>query len=109
MSRTSNLTRHARKGVHQIRSAAHDIKSSADGHVASIARTLRSMRHDAAGALKEGIEQLEETASDYVRQGKRKAHSMEISAQRAIKHRPITSTRAAMGIGFLAGSYFARR
>ena len=109
MSRASNLSRHARKGVHQVQAAAHHIKSTADGHVATIGRTLRGMQRDAVGAVKEGMGQLGETASDYVRQGKRKARSMEVSAQRTIKQRPITWVLGAIGIGFLAGRFFARR
>jgi len=95
--------------VHQVQAAAHRIKSTADGQVANIARTLRSMQRDAVGAVKEGMEQLGETASDYVRQGRRKARSIEVSAQRTIKQRPITSVLAAMGVGFLVGRFFTRR
>jgi hypothetical protein len=67
------------------------------------------MKSDAAGALKEGIEHLEETAADYVKEGRARARSMEISAKRAIRGRPIAAMLVAIGLGFLAGRLSSRR
>src|SRR5262245_3977321 len=109
MRHASNATRQARKGAHQIRSAARDLKASARDHAGSIAHTFQRMGSETVEAVKDGVEDLGETMSMYLKQGRAKARSMERSTQQAIRERPIGAALIALGVGFLLGCFYARR
>ena len=109
MRHASNMTKHARKGAHQVRAAARDLKSTARNHAGSIAGTFRRMGSDTASAVKEGVGDLRERASNIAKQGRAKAQSMEESLEHSIQERPLAAMMMALGLGFMIGVVFARR
>ncbi len=109
MRHTTNMKKHARKGAHQVRAAAHDLKATARNHAGSIAGTFQRMGTDTVEAVKEGVDDLRERVTDYAKQGRATAQSMEESLEETIHERPLAAMMTALGIGFVMGMVFARR
>lgn len=101
-SHASNMARHARRGAKRMRHTAEEARNG-------VMHTVREMGNDAVGVLRDGYDDLRETASDYIGQGRDKFESMEHSVEKQIKQHPLTSVMASLGIGFLAGFLFSRR
>jgi ElaB/YqjD/DUF883 family membrane-anchored ribosome-binding protein len=59
--------------------------------------------------MKQRATGLRETAADCVKQGRKKARSLNRSMERRIEDRPLTSLLAAAGLGLLVGIFCARR
>lgn len=109
MRHASNVAKNARKGAHQVRTAAHDLKRSARNHAGTIASTFQRMGSETVEAVKEGVEDLGDKMSDYVKQGRAKVKSFEETLDEAVQQRPLTAVLTALGVGFLFGCFYARR
>jgi ElaB/YqjD/DUF883 family membrane-anchored ribosome-binding protein len=109
MRHSSNIAKSARKGAHQVRAAARDMKHSARNHAGSIATTFQRMGSETVEAVKEGVEDLGEKMSDYVKQGRAKVQSFEGMLSQTICERPMTAALTALGIGFVFGRFYSRR
>lgn len=109
MRHASNITKNARKGAHQARAAARDLKHSARNHAGNIATTFQRMGSETVEAVKEGVEDIGEKMSDYVKQGRAKVQSFEEMLSQTVQERPLTATLTALGIGFVFGRFFSRR
>jgi len=109
MRHASNIRKNARKGAHQVRAAARDLKHSARNHAGGIATTFQRMGSDTVEAVKEGVEDIGEKMSDYVKQGRAKVQSLEGTFSETIQERPLTAVLSALGVGFLFGCFYSRR
>lgn len=101
-SHASNMARHARRGGKRVRHAADEARNG-------VMHTVREMGNEAVGALRDGYDDLRDTASDYIGQGREKFESVEQSVEKQIKQHPLTSVMASLGIGFLLGFLYSRR
>ena len=103
------MARHAKHGAHQVRSAARRVRRVAEQERNGIVHTVQKMGNDAVGALKDGYDDLRETASDYVDEGRSRLQSMERQFESRVKERPIATVLIALGAGFFAGLLYSRR
>jgi ElaB/YqjD/DUF883 family membrane-anchored ribosome-binding protein len=71
--------------------------------------TVQKIGNEAVGVVKDGYEDLRETAADYVDQGRTKVESWEQSLEKRVKQRPLRSVLMAVGLGFVAGFLYSRR
>jgi ElaB/YqjD/DUF883 family membrane-anchored ribosome-binding protein len=70
---------------------------------------MQKVRSEVADALHDGIEDLRDTASGYMEQGRDRVMGLEESFEDTVQRRPLTSVFAAVGLGFLVGLFFSRR
>jgi ElaB/YqjD/DUF883 family membrane-anchored ribosome-binding protein len=109
MSHSSNMARHARKGADQVRSSARKMRRVAEQERDGIMHTVQKMGNEAVGALKDGYDDLRETASDYIDEGRSRFDSMERQLETRVKQRPLAAVLMAIGAGFVAGLLYSRR
>ncbi|HEY2826490.1 MAG TPA: hypothetical protein VGJ04_02735, partial [Pirellulales bacterium] len=102
MSHTSNIRRQARRGAKQLRHQADEARNG-------VMHTVQKMGSEAVGAIRDGYDDLRETASDYVNHGVDRVESLEQSFEKQVKQHPMSSVLTCLGIGFLAGVLFSRR
>ena len=98
----SNAARQARRGAKQVRRHAEEARNG-------VIDTVHKMGNEAVGALRDGYDDLHETASDYVRQGRKHVGDFERSVEKRIKQNPISTVLTCLGLGFLIGFLYTRR
>ena len=98
----SNAARHARRGAKQLRRQAEEARNG-------VMDTVHKMGHEAVGALRDNYDDLHETASDYVRQGRKQIGNFERSIEKRVKQNPMTTIFTCLGLGFLVGFLYTRR
>jgi ElaB/YqjD/DUF883 family membrane-anchored ribosome-binding protein len=109
MSHSSNMARHAKHGAHQARSAARRMRRVAEQERDGLMHTVQKMRNEAVGAVKDRYDDLRDTASDYIDEGRSRMKSMERQFESRVKERPVATVLIALGAGFVAGLLYSRR
>ena len=77
----SNAGRHARRGAKQLRHRAEEARNG-------VMDTVHKMGNEAVGAIRDGYDDLRETASDYVSQGRERVGDFERSIEKRVKQNP---------------------
>jgi ElaB/YqjD/DUF883 family membrane-anchored ribosome-binding protein len=67
------------------------------------------MGSETVEAVKEGVEDIGEKMSDYVKQGRAKVQTLEEMLDQTIQERPLTAMLTVLGVGFLVGCFYSRR
>ena len=74
-----------------------------------VLRTVRQFGSEVSRTVKQRAAGFRDTAKGCLKQGRKKARSLERSAQRRVEEQPIRSLLAAAGIGLLIGVLAGRR
>lgn len=98
----SNAGRHARRGAKQLRHRAEEARNG-------VMDTVHKMGNEAVGAIRDGYDDLRETASDYVSHGRERVGDLERSVEKRIKQNPLATVMTCLGLGFLVGLLYSRR
>jgi len=106
MSETTGLVRDAGSAV---QSAASDLNDAVQSQGGRMVDKAQNVAKDAAGAMKEKVGQLRDTAADYVDRGHAGLESAEQSVEARITEHPIAAVLIGMGIGLAIGWVVARR
>jgi ElaB/YqjD/DUF883 family membrane-anchored ribosome-binding protein len=109
MSRTAFENRTASKRNKQSLNGCRNGKLAGRGIEGDVLRTVRQFGSELTRSMKQRATGLRETAADCVKQGRKKARSLERSVERRIEDRPLTSLLAAAGLGLLVGMICTRR
>jgi ElaB/YqjD/DUF883 family membrane-anchored ribosome-binding protein len=109
MSQSANMKRHVRAGAKEVRHAARQLRDTANDEVHSVMQSARKAGDHFNEAVRTGVNNLRESASDYLDQGRAKAQSMEEAVEQRIANRPLQSILIALGLGFLIGLFCTRR
>jgi ElaB/YqjD/DUF883 family membrane-anchored ribosome-binding protein len=97
----SNAARQARRGAKQVRRHAEEARNG-------VMDTVHKMGNEAVGALRDGYDDLRETASDYVSHGRERVGDFERSIEKRVKQNPMTTILTCLGLGFLVGFLYRR-
>src|SRR5215475_10992370 len=106
---SSNTTRHARRGAKEVRNAARHVRQTASHEANNVLHSMRRMGDNVTGAVRDGLENVRDTASDYIDEGVSRAYELEKRVEARVQSRPMTSLMAAIGFGFLIGFFCSRR
>lgn len=106
---SSNLSDSARRAAGDLRSQAEDLKSTAGQKVSSAMHSAQQFGADVKHAVQDKFEGIQESASQYIEQGKSKACDMRHSLEDRIRKQPLNSMLVVVGIGFALGFLFTRR
>jgi ElaB/YqjD/DUF883 family membrane-anchored ribosome-binding protein len=109
MSQSANMKRHVRAGAKEVRHAARQLRDTANDEVHSVMQSARKAGDHFNEAVRTGVNNLRESASDYLDQGRAKAQDMEEMVEQRIANRPLQSILIALGLGFLIGLFCMRR
>jgi ElaB/YqjD/DUF883 family membrane-anchored ribosome-binding protein len=105
MSQSANMKRHVRAGAKEVRHAARQLRDTANDEVHSARKAGDHFNE----AVRTGVNNLRESAVDYLDQGRATAQNMEEVVEKRIANRPLQSILIALGLGFLIGLFCTRR
>ena len=100
-SASASPSRRSRKSQ---RSQARRLHAS----VNDVKRDVRELGHAATGAAREQVENVRDTAANYVDQGRDKIKDLEASLETRLREQPLKSMLVAGGIGFVLGLFLRR-
>ena len=92
-----------------MRHAARQLRNTANDEVHSVMHSARKAGDHFNEAVRTGVNNLRESAVDYIDQGRAKAQNMEEVVEQRIANRPLQSILIALGLGFLIGLFCTRR
>jgi ElaB/YqjD/DUF883 family membrane-anchored ribosome-binding protein len=92
-----------------LRSQAEDLKSTAQQKAGAAMHSAQQFGSDVKHAVQDRFEGMQETASQYMEQGKSVACDMRNSLEDRIRKQPLNSMLVVAGIGFALGFLFTRR
>jgi len=104
-----NLSDSARRTANDLRNQAEDLKSAAGQKASAAMHTAQQFGADVKHAVQDQFEGLQDTASQYMEQGKTMACDMRNSLGDRIRKQPLNSMLVVAGIGFALGFLFTRR
>jgi ElaB/YqjD/DUF883 family membrane-anchored ribosome-binding protein len=102
------MSRTARRGVEDLKESAQEMKEGVRGAANDLLHKAQQFGSEASSAVRESLDGMRDTATDYYRTGRDKARDFEQALEQRVQDRPLMSVLAAVGIGFLVG-YLCKR
>jgi ElaB/YqjD/DUF883 family membrane-anchored ribosome-binding protein len=108
MSHTSRVSRAAQRATNGVHEGAESAKQTIVGAASDLLETAKDVGVQAKEAVQEGLSGIRDTATDYVKQGRKKMQNMEHVVEERIQSRPFMALLMAIGFGFIVGWLFRR-
>src|SRR5262245_54865946 len=108
MSHTSRVSHAAQRATNGVHEGAENAKQTIVGAANDLLETAKEVGVQAKEAVQEGLRGISDTATDDVKQGRKKMQDMENVVEERIQSRPFVSLLMALGLGFIIGWLFRR-